>query len=572
MKDNGKESVRLCEHIVRQAFGDVISRVASTLLNRGRLPLSTISRLSALPKPTTSAALIILIQHDLVQTNGASYKDTGEEEQYEFDTLACLLRLRWGRILAITHQSHDEVALEVVRTLMIYGKLKVPDIINTCGGSNDAMRADIVNNTIIALVRAQFIRPTSPELHILESDQVLRRYRRHREEMKQNKGTAMLSANDLDHCEKNAQYEIIQESESLQDIRRVLIERPKIDKDKSKKRGKNKAAFGGGGLDEFDYSLQQDVHLRINHDRYGILIRNELIVKAAEERWNKSFGIILKATLDAALNESSRLNEERTNDSIGINEIVSLIPTEDYKYLTAGLLISSKSTIPDIVRNYLNILSGDDGYSISGNNGNFLRRDNGTNPGYIVEFELICRRLKQNLLYQLVREKLGDKAARVLAVVNKSSKAFETTVRDCAMIPLKDARAHLADLQRLSLVETQEVPKTAAKSRMGLPTSAEYHLWAMDEARVYGVLLTNVYKTLGNILQRKSEEIENKKIVLARESRVENLEGGRGLLQLKDQENLLELDDYLKKLTLAEGRSEINVFILRDLPGSPGQK
>ncbi|KAK6910670.1 hypothetical protein I203_104702 [Kwoniella mangroviensis CBS 8507] len=572
MKDNGKESVRLCEHIVRQAFGDVISRVASTLLNRGRLPLSTISRLSALPKPTTSAALIILIQHDLVQTNGASYKDTGEEEQYEFDTLACLLRLRWGRILAITHQSHDEVALEVVRTLMIYGKLKVPDIINTCGGSNDAMRADIVNNTIIALVRAQFIRPTSPELHILESDQVLRRYRRHREEMKQNKGTAMLSANDLDHCEKNAQYEIIQERESLQDIRRVLIERPKIDKDKSKKRGKNKAAFGGGGLDEFDYSLQQDVYLRINHDRYGILIRNELIVKAAEERWNKSFGIILKATLDAALNESSRLNEERTNDSIGINEIVSLIPTEDYKYLTAGLLISSKSTIPDIVRNYLNILSGDDGYSISGNNGNFLRRDNGTNPGYIVEFELICRRLKQNLLYQLVREKLGDKAARVLAVVNKSSKAFETTVRDCAMIPLKDARAHLADLQRLSLVETQEVPKTAAKSRMGLPTSAEYHLWAMDEARVYGVLLTNVYKTLGNILQRKSEEIENKKIVLARESRVENLEGGRGLLQLKDQENLLELDDYLKKLTLAEGRSEINVFILRDLPGSPGQK
>ncbi|WWD02387.1 hypothetical protein V865_000426 [Kwoniella europaea PYCC6329] len=572
MRDNGKESVRLCEHIVRQAFGDVISRVASTLLNRGRLPLSTISRLSALPKPTTSAALIVLIQHDLVQTNGASYKDTGDEEQYEFDTLACLLRLRWGKILAITHQSYDEVALEVVRTLMIYGKLKIPDIINSCGGSNDAMRAEVVNNTIIALVRAQFIRPTSPELHILESDQVLRRYRRHREEMKQNKGTAMLSANDLDHCEKNAQYEIIQERESHQDIRRVLIERPKIDKDKSKKRGKNKAAFGGGGTDEFDYSLQQDVHLRINHDRYGILIRNELIVKAAEEKWNKSFGIIMRATLDAALKESSRLNEERTNDSIGINEIVSLIPTEDYKYLTAGLLISSKSTIPDIVRNYLNILSGDDGYSISGNNGNFLRRDNGTNPGYIVEFELICRRLKQNLLYQLVREKLGDKAARVLAVVNKSSKAFETTVRDCAMIPLKDARAHLADLQRLSLVETQEVPKTAAKSRMGLPTSAEYHLWAMDEARVYGVLLTNVYKTLGNILQRKSEEIENKKIVLARESRVENLEGGRGLLQLKDQEDLLELDDYLKKLTLAEGRSEINVLILRDLPGSLGQK
>lgn len=140
------------------------------------------------------------------------------------------------------------------------------------------------------------------------------------------------------------------------------------------------------------------------------------------------------------------------------------------------------------------------------------------------------------------------------------------------MLPLKDARVHLADLQRLSLLETQEVPKTAAKSRMGLPSSAEYHLWAMDEARVYGVLLTNVYKTLGNILQRKSKELEKKSIVLARENRVENLEGGRGLLQLKDQEDLLELDDYLKKLSLAELRSEIVVFILRDLPGSPSQK
>ncbi|WVW85834.1 hypothetical protein I302_107872 [Kwoniella bestiolae CBS 10118] len=571
MRDNGKEAVRLCEHIVRQAFGDVVCRVASTLLNRGRLPLSTISRLSALPRPTTSAALIILIQHDLVQSNGASYKDTGDEEQYEFDTMTCLLRLRWGKILAITHQNYDDIALEVVRTLMVYGKLNVPDIINACGGLSDAMRADIVNNAIIALVRAQFIRPTSPELHILESDQILRRYNKHREEMRIKKGTSMLTPNDIEHCEKNAQYEIIQERENLQDIRRVLIERPRIDKDKSKKRGKGRQ-FGGGGGEEFEYSLKQDIHLRINYDRYGIMIRNELIVKAAEERWNKAFGIVMKAILQSALREESRLNEERTNDSIGINDIVSLIPTEDYKYLTAGLMASSKSTIPDIVRHYLSILSGEDGFSLTGNNGNFLRKDNGTNPGYIVEFELICRRLKQNLMYQLVRERLGDKAARVLAVVNRSSKAFETTVRDCAMIPLKDARSHLADLQRLSLVETQEVPKTASKSRMGLPPSAEYHLWAMDEPRAYGVLLTNVYKTLGNILQRKAKEIEDKQIVLARESRVENLEGGRQLLQSKDQDDLLELDDYLRKLTLAETRAEISVCILRDLPGSPGQK
>ncbi|WWC90893.1 uncharacterized protein L201_005830 [Kwoniella dendrophila CBS 6074] len=571
MRDNGKEAVRLCEHIVRQAFGDVVCRVASTLLNRGRLPLSTISRLSALAKPTTSAAILILMQHDLVQTNGASYKDTGDEEQYEFDTLTCLLRLRWGKILAITHQTYDEVALEIVKTIMVYGRLRAPDIINTLGGLNDAIRADVVNKAIIALVRAQFIRPTSPEMHILESDQVLRRYNKHRQDTKLAKGTAMLSANDLENCEKKAQYEIREERESLQDIRRILVERPKIDKDKKKSRSKNVLKNNNNNNEDlFDYELKDDIHLSINYDRYGILIRNELIIKAAEERWNKAVGIVMKSVLESSLKESSRLNEERSNDSIGTNEIISRISNSDHPILLAGLTISSKSNAAEAVRHYLNILSGDDGSSSSQNT--FLRKDSGSNPGFIVEIEIICRKLRENLLYQLVREKLGDKAARVLAVVSKSSKAFETTVRDCAMLPLKDARVHLADLQRLSLLETQEVPKTAAKSRMGLPSSAEYHLWAMDEARVYGVLLTNVYKTLGNILQRKSKEIEKKSIVLARENRVENLQGGRGLLQLKDQEDLLELDDYLKKLSLAELRSEIVVFILRDLPGSPSQK
>ncbi|WRT68209.1 uncharacterized protein IL334_005184 [Kwoniella shivajii] len=561
MRDNGKESVRLCEHIVRQAFGDVICRVASTLLNRGRLPSSTISRLSALPKSTTQASLLILIQHDLVQTNGASYKDTGEEEQFEFDTLTCLMRLRWGRIMAITHQKYDDIALEIVRMLMIYGKLKIPDIISACAGSSDASRADAVNTTLIALVRAQFIRPTSPEMHILESDLVQRRYQAHRKEMSASKNTAMLSANDLDNCMKQAQHEIGEERADLQDIRRILIERPKIDKDKKKRKGKLN--------EEFDYDLKKDVHLRINYDRYGLLIRNELIVQAAEERWNKAAGTVMRAILEAALKDNSSMKEERTNDSIGVNEIVSHIPHKDYPLLSAGLAISSRATIPELVRNYLNILAGDDG---AAGHFTFLRKDNGTNPGYIVEIEIICRKLRENILYQLVREQLGNKAARVLAVVSKSSKAFETTIRDCAMLPLMDARKHLANLQRLSLVETQEVPKTAAKSRMGLPPSAEYHLWAMDEARVYGVLLTNVYKALGNILQRRSTEIEKKKIVLARESRTEGHEGGRGLLQLKDQEDLLELDDIVKKFTLAEMRSELVVFILRDLPGSQSQK
>jgi DNA-directed RNA polymerase III subunit RPC3 len=40
----------------------------------------------------------------------------------------------------------------------------------------------------------------------------------------------------------------------------------------------------------------------------------------------------------------------------------------------------------------------------------------------------------------------------------------------------------------------------------------------------------------------------------------------------KDQEDLADLDDVVRKLALAEARCEMVVFILRDLPGWPTRK
>lgn len=101
------------------------------------------------------------MQHNLVQSNGASIKETGEDEQYEFIVEECLLRLRWGKMLAITHERVDFLvseimldlmqkvatnkpqSMQVVKQLMIFGKLRVPDIISALGGDTDAIRASI---------------------------------------------------------------------------------------------------------------------------------------------------------------------------------------------------------------------------------------------------------------------------------------------------------------------------------------------------------------------------------------------------------------------------------------------
>ncbi|RSH81385.1 RNA polymerase III subunit C82 [Saitozyma podzolica] len=546
MSGHGKDAVRLCEHVVRQAFGGVVTRVASILLNRGRLPFPYIVRLAGLPRPTVAAALLLLMQHNLVLSNGVHLRTDPEglEEMYEFAVLDCLHRLRWGRMLAMTQERLGSVAMEVVRMVMVYGKLTPGDVMRVTSAEGDGQRMAAVQEATVELVRNGLLQPTCPELHVIESDLIQRRFAAKKRQLIKDTGFTMPSAQSLADLQAKSAYEIETEREELRSLGRVLIKTPKVGKKKKAK-------------EEFDYSLKPDVALRINNDRYGVLIRDELVVKAAEDRWNKGAAEVVRAVLAASLDEESTLKDTRTLADVGFNEIVERIPNKAHVVKVHG----------EIVRTYLAILAGED--QMLANGGAFLRREgSSSNPGFKVELESIAVRLRASLLSELVRQRLNDPAARVLAVVAKAQIASETTVRDCAMLPLREARKILSELQKMSIVETQEVPKTAAKMRTGLPSSAEYHLWQVDLPRVYNALLASVYKTIANAIQRKSAEVEKRKLVLDREARSMGV-GGRDRLQQKDQEDLAELDGIVKKLTIAAARSELVVFILRDLPGWP---
>jgi DNA-directed RNA polymerase III subunit RPC3 len=96
--------------------------VASTLLNRGRLGVTAVSRLSAVSRNNTLAAVLLLVQHNLVLSNGESLLGTGEEELYEFDVQECLMRLRWSKILSLT----EEKLGPVVRCMFVsWGELMI---------------------------------------------------------------------------------------------------------------------------------------------------------------------------------------------------------------------------------------------------------------------------------------------------------------------------------------------------------------------------------------------------------------------------------------------------------------
>jgi DNA-directed RNA polymerase III subunit RPC3 len=77
------------------------------------------------------------MQHNLVLTTSFALQPgaavTSAEDQYEFDVTECLHRLRYGRILALTAGwpglgRSAGIAEEIVRMIMIYGRVKVRDV------------------------------------------------------------------------------------------------------------------------------------------------------------------------------------------------------------------------------------------------------------------------------------------------------------------------------------------------------------------------------------------------------------------------------------------------------------
>ena len=229
----------------------------------------------------------------------------------------------------------------------------------------------------------------------------------------------MLSATDLENITKQSDHETQEQRQRWRDIRNVLVE---TERQVGKSKSKSKSKSGGG---EIEYSLKPGIPLRLNYDRYNVLIRDEAIIHATEERWNLGAGVVMRAILVCALTDDSSMIDDRTPNGVSLNEILDKIPKESVGLLVEGMDGSKSSRHAEAVKQYLRVMAEEDAVSGSGNP--FLNVEMGSSA-YKVEFERIAVKLRENLMAKLVRERLGDHAARVLAVVARAGKVSETTV------------------------------------------------------------------------------------------------------------------------------------------------
>lgn len=112
-------------------------------------------------------------------------------------------------------------------------------------------------------------------------------------------------------------------------------------------------------------------------------------------------------------------------DPTSLANIADQLPEQDD--LSVGLITSSSSRPSTMVllKEFLGLLSSADNPTLAGRDGSFISFNNAKVQ---VEFEIIAKRLRQQVLEALTRERHGDEGVRIIRLLLKMGKIDEKQV------------------------------------------------------------------------------------------------------------------------------------------------
>ncbi|KAG1730606.1 RNA polymerase III subunit RPC82-domain-containing protein [Suillus lakei] len=528
------ETSRLCVQIVRSHFGPLSANVASALLTRGRLSLAQLIRYTMMKPRTVRAAILVLVQQNILW-----HSNTEEEgDMLEFNTLECLMRLRFGRFVWQTEQLFGPSGAEIVLLILDHGKLQSPDIISRLSIHNPKS-SSLYSQTLYKLISGAYLKPSTLLSHHSPRDKRIKY-----EAEEKAKITGFPTAKELREAQETAEARLKREEEEAESV--GLKRKPK---DLINHRSSKKKATEEDMVDD-------EVYFRVNFDKFNTYIRNKLIEMAAGERFNRSAALVMRATLKATEARQKSVSDARS-DPTSTAAIAMLISDDDD--LSTGLVTSTKkASSASLVKDYLGLMSAVDNPTPAGKAASFISL---TDNKVYVEFEIVSKRLRRRVLEAVARERHGDDGVRIVRLLLDIGKMDEKQIAKVAMMPNNIVRPLLAALSSDFLISTQEVPRTADRN----PTRT-FYLWHVDLHKAYSALLGHLYKTLYNVGMRRQAEQEEPtvKAVLAKRERTDVAQD-ENLLSRMERDVLKEWETKREKLTVLEMRVEEAVFILRDL-------
>ncbi|KAF2454408.1 RNA polymerase III subunit RPC82-domain-containing protein [Lineolata rhizophorae] len=120
----------LCTLLVDDLYGELSSRVFSTLLRHGRLTLAGLAQTSGLTSRQLKHGLVVLIQQHLALYYSS---DSDGQTYYEADGINAYMLVRSGKIIRLLQERFGESAGGLGLNLLLLGHVKIKDLADAYG-------------------------------------------------------------------------------------------------------------------------------------------------------------------------------------------------------------------------------------------------------------------------------------------------------------------------------------------------------------------------------------------------------------------------------------------------------
>lgn len=497
---------KLCTAILREHFGEVVQKVSAEL-QWGPRTLHLIVSATGLPIKTVKKALSVLIQYGFVTYERGKLPTVAE---YKFLPDKVLLLLRYPRYLTLIQNRLSDESRLLVEEILRSGYDTTTNVILRASERIKEGKTTVMNSSLQNL-KDKFLD--------LIHKQYLMRYPAPAED-------------DPTICVPQL---VVKESE--------LFWPPEINMTNLSLLSQGHKAEDPG---------DSGVYWRINFDRFHQDLRDDIMIKAMERRFDEHAGQLMKELL--------RLMYLRTDTWAAESNPVPIVEIKDAvnKNLDNNYLSS-------YIDQYLKIME---------DSSKFIKKSESSSGLVKVNLATAIYELSCNAIDNIVNQRFGGKAARIFRLVRAKKFMEQDQIQQLAMIPDKEAKYLTYKLLQENFLQIQELRKPT----MGSGLNKSFFLFHVDLNQVAHMVTETCHKALFNTIARHHHEHAENKRLVEKQERIEDIaqsmrDQGTDEEQIKalvdewlspPERNLLEtVEAVVKKLQLAELQIDETLFLMQ---------
>ncbi|MCO5549725.1 hypothetical protein L7F22_003198 [Adiantum nelumboides] len=398
-------------------------------------------------------------------------------EYFQINVEEVLPRLRFGAYLNIAEERFGEAGLSSVNTILRNGKIKAADVIErvTQKGHDREHVEDIMRD----LLYYGYIQLSWPKVHTSARD------RRISYEAELVSRTRKI----LGPKEKMEIAETARKALTNDDYE-VWFSSKREEKPAKATNGKStKRTFMGIELSEEEdgdeatgpksFSIDEDIYVRINHDRFDVHLRDECILRTVESRYNSQLARIVQVMLHLCTGAFDTIPSARDiySNSLHVNTLRQKLPLKmglkdafDQKTMKEKLG-SDASHDSALLGEAIAILVGGGDESRTGQARRIIGPSEFSRPnkhmgGYSqiqVEYRNAARLMRYAILRTVIEAQFGANGLRVITLLQDLGKLDEKQISKVCLISMSETRDVCARLFAAGLLSLQEIPKASER-------------------------------------------------------------------------------------------------------------